>query len=182
MNYGPLEFAAYLRRKDAGRGESARVRAARDAAPPRTVANRLGIVSGPPEMRRVARDPQVEPVHVYEAIATRTESVEAPGPVPVTVRSRHLVVLVLSAHQEMDWRIECVAGTRLAAVLVAGCGNSRVHGAGEVPVASIGGFYAFRRGSEEFRHLEDQVRRLTGQGVARFHSEYSAGGFDARFD
>jgi hypothetical protein len=34
MNFGPLEFADYLRRKDAARGgESATVRAARAAAP-----------------------------------------------------------------------------------------------------------------------------------------------------
>ena len=33
MNYGPLEFAAYLQRKDDGQEESAAVRAARDAAP-----------------------------------------------------------------------------------------------------------------------------------------------------
>jgi hypothetical protein len=181
MNFGPLEFAAYLRRRDAGRGESATVLAARDAAPPRTVANRLTIVSGPPEMRRVARDPDAMPVHVYEAIVTRTDEAHPAQPVKVTVRSPHFVVLVLSAHQEMTWDIERIAGTRLAAVLIAGRGAARVRGAG-APVASIGGFYAFRRGSGEFRHLEDHVRRLTGQGVARFRSEYSPTAFEAFFD
>jgi len=182
MNFGPLEFADYLRRKDLGRGESAKVRAARDAAPPRTAANRLTIVSGPREMRRVARDPDAVPVHVYEAIVTRMDAKGRSEPIKVSVRSPHYVVLVLSGHQEMTWEIERLAGTRLAAVLMAGRGPCQVRGAGEAPVSSIGGFYAFRRGSGEFRHLEDQVRRLTGQGVARFRSEYSATGFEAHFD
>ena len=179
MNFGPLEFAAYLRRKDATRNESAKVAAARDAAPPRSVANRLTIVSGPREMRRVARDPNAVPVHVFEAIATRTEA--GTGPMKVVVESPHIVVLVLSAHQEVTWQIEPMAGTRLAAVLLAGCGQAQVHGAGDAPVSSIGGYYAFRRGSGEFRHLEDHVRRLTGQEVARFRGEYSDTGFEASF-
>jgi len=33
MNYGPLEFAAYLKRKKKGKPESAAVKAARAAAP-----------------------------------------------------------------------------------------------------------------------------------------------------
>jgi hypothetical protein len=180
MNYGPREFAAYLRRKDAERNESAKVVAARDAAPPRSVANRLAIIAGPREMRRVARDPDAVPVHVFEAIATRTEA--GAGPMKIVVESPHFVVLVLSAHQEVTWQIQSVAGTRLAAVLLAGCGQAQVHGAGAAPVSSIGGYYAFRRGCGEFRHLEDQVRRLTGQGVARFRSEYSGTGFDVRFE
>lgn len=182
MNYGPLEFAAYLRRKEAGRAESARVQAARDAAPPRAVANRLTIVSGPREMRRVARDPNAVPVHVYEAIVTRLDALRRTEPVKVSVRSPHFVVLVLSGHHEMTWEIERLAGTRLAAVLVAGRGGCQVRGAGDVPVSSIGGYYAFRRGSGEFRHLEDHVRRLTGQPIARFRSEYAATGFQAFFD
>jgi hypothetical protein len=182
MNFGPLEFADYLRRRDAGRGESERVRAARDAAPPRAVANRLTIVSGPREMRRVARAPDAVPVHVFEAIVTRLDAARRSEPVRVAVRSPHYVVLVLSGHQEMTWQIECLGDTRLAAVLMAGRGPCRVRGAGDVPVSSIGGFYAFRRGSGEFRHLEDHVRRLTGQGVARFRGEYSATHFEAFFD
>lgn len=182
MNFGPVEFAAYLRRKGVGTGDSATVRAALDASPPRAVANRLTIVSGPREMRRVARDPGAVPVHVYEAIATRTDSREADEPVTVTVRSPHFVVLVLSAHQDVTWQIARVADTRLAAVLLAGSGQSQVRGAGDARVSSLGGFYAFRRGSGEFRHLEDHVRRLTGQSVARFRGEYAASGFEAFFD
>ena len=53
MTYGPMEFAAYLKRKDAGRGESAAVKAAREAAPmtapgARPEDNRLTIISGGP--------------------------------------------------------------------------------------------------------------------------------------
>ena len=67
MNYGPLEFAAYLKRKDTSRGESAAVRAAREAAPKASPVerenNRLTIISGGPMLTRVARDAQVEAVH-----------------------------------------------------------------------------------------------------------------------
>jgi hypothetical protein len=45
MNYGPLEFAAYLRRKPEG-AEPATVRAARAAAPPPRQVNGLVIVTG----------------------------------------------------------------------------------------------------------------------------------------
>jgi|SRR5688572_2475813 len=182
MNFGPLEFSTYLRRKDAARAESAEVKAARAAAPPlRAAANRLTVVSGPREMRRAARDPNVIPVHVYEAITTRTDAASATEPVNVRVSSVHSVVLVLSSHQAITWRIERTAGTSLEAVLIAGCGHSRVLGAGDATIASLGGFYAFRRGSGEFRHLEDHVRRLTGRGIARFDSACSAAKFDAYF-
>lgn len=181
MNFGPMELAAYLRRKDAGCGDSAAVRAARDAVPPPS-SNRLTIVSGFKEMRRVPRDPTEIPVHVYEAIVTRTSPPSPDEPVRVQVKSPHSVVLVLSSHQPIDWQIERVADTRLEAVLVAGCGQSQVQGAGDAPVASIGGFYAFRRGSGEFRHLEDQVKRLTGRMVARFRCVYSSAHFDATFE
>jgi hypothetical protein len=183
MNFGPLELSSYLRRKDAAPRESAEVRAARDALPPqRPAANRLTIVSGPREMRRVARDPNVIPVHVYEAITTRTDATHGADPVRVVVSSVHSVVLVLSSHQSVSWRIERMPGTSLEAVLIAGCGQSRVFGAGDAQVASLGGFYAFRRGSSEFRHLEDHVRRLTGRGIARFHSACSATQFEACFE
>jgi hypothetical protein len=51
MNYGPLEFAALLKRKGADTGESAAVRAAREAAPVSAAGelpmiNRLTVISG----------------------------------------------------------------------------------------------------------------------------------------
>jgi hypothetical protein len=182
MNFGPLEFSAYLRRRDAARSETAEVRAARDAVPSAApAANRLTIVTGPREMRRVARDPNVIPVHVYEAITTRTDAA-SDEPVRVAVRSVHSVVLVLSSHQPVTWRIERLPCTSLEAVLIAGCGRSRVFGAGDATVTSLGGFYAFRRGSGEFRQLEDHVQRLTGRGIARFRSAYSSARFEAYFE
>ena len=48
----------------------------------------------------------------------------------------------------------------LTAVLMSGYGESTVAGAGAALVTSIGGFYAFKRGSAEFRHLEDEVHAL----------------------
>src|SRR5678815_1921976 len=69
MNYGPIEFAAYLRRRQSRAGESAAVKAARDAAPvPPLERNRLSVVSGAQELTRSARNP-VLTVGVFEAIA-----------------------------------------------------------------------------------------------------------------
>src|SRR5690349_12148442 len=101
MNYGPLEFAAYLKRKDSARGESATVRAAREAAPRNSPkdreSNRLTVISGGPLKSRLARDAQVEAVCVYEAVAVRAPYAPEPAePVRVVVReSRRPVVLVL---------------------------------------------------------------------------------------
>ena len=66
MNYGPLEFAAYLRRKNAGSGESATVKAAREAAPIPApgglpVINRLTVISGGPLRPRKAAAPVDSP-------------------------------------------------------------------------------------------------------------------------
>ena len=49
-----------------------------------------------------------------------------------------------------------------------GGNHSTVAGVEDVPVISIGGFYAFRAGSEEFRHLENEVLRATGCGIHGF--------------
>ena len=61
----------------------------------------------------------------------------------------------------------------LEAVLLSGYGESTVTGAGNALVTSIGGFYAFKRGSAEFKHLEKEVRRCTGRNIERFQSEYA---------
>jgi hypothetical protein len=177
MNYGPMEFAKYLQRKGAGRGESAAVKAAREAAPPR---NRLSVISGGAMTRRTARDAQVEAVSVYEAVAVRPpstpESVEA---VSVVVRdSLRPVVLVLSSHQTVHWRIALAAGASLSAVLLSGYGESTVAGAGNALVSSIDGFYAFKRGLAEFKHLESEVRRCTGRNIEKFQSAYAGHRFE----
>jgi hypothetical protein len=184
MNYGPLEFAAYLKRKDARRGESATVKAARKAAPRslprnRPENNRLTVISGGPLRPRATRDAQVQAVCVYEAVAVRApfapESVE---PVKVVVRESHRpVVLVLSSHQTVQWEISLAAGAVLNAVLLSGYGESTVKGAGAALVTTIGGFYAFKHGSAEFRHLESEVRRCTGRDIERFHSEFACNSF-----
>lgn len=179
MNYGPLEFAAYLERKDTARGESAAVRAAREAAPKAPPAgrenNRLTIISGGPMLTRVRRNAEVEAVCVYEAVAVRAPYAPAPlEPVRVLVReSRRPVVLVLSSHQTVQWEISLERGANLEAVLLAGYGESTVTGVGNTLMASIGGFYAFKRGSAEFKHLEKEVRRCTGRNIERFQSEYA---------
>ena len=180
MNYGPMEFAAYLKRKGAARGESAVVKAARQAAPKsvprgRHEGNRLTVISGGPLRPRLAGTAQVEAVCVYEAVAVRALfAPEADEPVSVVVRrSSRPVVLVLSSHQTVRWEIVLEPGAALSAVLLSGYGESTVMGAGSAPVSSIGGFYAFKHGSAEFKHLETEVRRCTGRIIESFQSEYA---------
>jgi len=170
MNFGPLEFVAYLRHKQARRREPAAVKAARAAAPvPPPEHNRLTVVSGPRQMRRSARGAALDTVAVFEAIAGPMTDVAAGRPVWVRMTSAAgPLVLVLSSHQAVRWNLELAPRAMLVAVLLAGRGESTVEGAGAVPVISIGGFYAFRRGSQEFRHLENEVLRATGCTIHNF--------------
>jgi hypothetical protein len=179
MNYGPLEFAEFLARKGATQNDSAAVRAARDAAPDTRPANRLTIVSGITSLMRLARTAHVEAVSVYEAVAVHSPRIARPhAPVAVLVRaSSRPAVLVLSSHQAVQWELALEPGAALHAVLLSGYGDSRVHGAGDAVVASIGGFYAFKRGSAEFRHLESEVMRCTGRHIDTFQSVYAGRSF-----
>jgi hypothetical protein len=185
MNYGPLEFAAYLNRKENGKKESAAVKAARAAAPkPRPSENQLTIISGSGLLPRLARDAQVEAVSVYEAVAMRAPCTpRSNGPVTVLVRAAlRPVVLVLSSHQAVAWELDVMPGASLAAVLISGYGESTVAGAGDALVSSIGGFYAFKRGSAEFKHLEDEVLRCTGRNIENFQSVYAGNAFEVGGD
>lgn len=183
MNYGPLEFGVYLKRRETGQDESAEVRAARAAAPEsRPEENRLTVVSGPNELRTLARDAQVEAVSVYEAIVDRAPG-QVSGPVRVRIQKAwRPIVLVLSSHQPVSWQIEPADGVDLRAVLLAGSGESRLSGAPQVPVTSIGGFYAFKRGSLEFRHLEREVMRFTGCAIEHFYGAYAEDQFEVGMD
>ena len=178
MNFGPLEFAAYLRRTNDRQLDSATVCAARAAAPEVKPANRLTILTGKRPLARLARAAEVDAVSVYEAVAL---PVSKSGPAPVRVvlwPALRPVVLVLSSHQAVDWQIESQAGAQLLAVLLSGYGESTVTGSGAAPVASIGGFYAFERGSTEFQHLECEVLRCTGHHIDRFQSMYAGDRFE----
>ena len=142
MNFGPLEFAAYLRRKGAPERDSAAVAAARAAVvAPRPQQNQLTIVSGPRELTHSRTDREVT---VFEAIVTQTATLPRIGkPVSVAVGATQLpVVLVLSSHQPVCWRIELEPSARLKAVLLAGFGESRVSGAGDARVTSMAGTFA----------------------------------------
>jgi len=181
MNYGPLEFAAYLKRKREGKKESAAVKAARAAAPrSRPEKNQLTVLSGTGLLPRLARTAQVNAVSVYEAVAMGAPG--APrlhGPVRVLVRAAlRPVVLVLSSHQTVEWELTLAPGATLAAVLLSGYGESTVAGAGSALVSSIGGFYAFKRGSAEFKHLEQEVMRCTGRNIEHFQSVYAGDTFE----
>lgn len=180
MNFGPLEFAAHLRRKEARKGESAAVRAARAAAPVVKPANQLAIVSGPSRLSDLARTAQIEAVSVYEAVAMGAPAMNhAAGPVFVVVRpTLRPIVLVLSSHRTVEWRLDVLPGAALAAVLLSGYGESTVGGAGNAVIESIGGFYAFKRGSAEFRHLEQEILRCTGRTIENFQSVYAGNTFE----
>jgi hypothetical protein len=179
MNFGPLEFADYLRRSEP-RPESDTIRAARAAKPqPSSLINLLTVVSGPRTLPAVARVPSVEAVSVYEAVAMGSPGEpRSVGAVEVSVRktSRPLV-LVLSSHQPVEWRLSCQPGATLAALLLSGYRQSTVVGAEPTLVHRIGGFYAFRRGSAEYRHLESEVLRCTGRPIDNFQSMHSGSSF-----
>jgi hypothetical protein len=183
MNFGPLEFGEYLKGKDARNQESAAVEAARHAAPvhvPVEGNNELTIISGRQALSLLDRAAQVEAVSVYEAVAMRPPSSPLKhGPVQVVLRrTPNPVVLVLSSHQTVEWELEVAEGAELKAVLLSGYGESTVAGAGRAQVASIGGFYAFKRGSAEYRHLEDEVLRCTGHNIENFQSVYAGHRFE----
>jgi hypothetical protein len=180
MNYGPLEFADYLRRNES-HTDSAMVRAARAAKPqPATPENLLSVRSGPGTLTVRSPSARIEAVSVYEAVAVNPPSVPpGPGMVSVLVRDTRLpVVLVLSSHQAVEWRVTCAPGAVLAALLISGFGDSTVVGALEAPVHRIGGFYAFRRGSAEYQHLESEVLRCTGRSIDSFQSVYAGSSFE----
>src|SRR5687768_2749690 len=121
MNYGQLEFAAYLRRT-APRGESATVRAARAAAPGAPQLSRLTLVS---RTRTCATVSAAERADVYEAVALTA----APRQGDVWVRLQSAsrpAVLVLSSHQAVRWQLSCAPDARIEAVLLSGYGDSTV--------------------------------------------------------
>jgi len=185
MNYGPLEFAVYLQRKNMGRVESATVKAAREAAPhapmsARPENNRLTVISGGPLRPAFARAVQARPVRVFEAVAICPPiGLQTRRPIEILVRESHSpVVLVLSSHRVVRWQIEFMPGASLEAVLLAGYGKSAVNGTGDALVASIGGFYAFKQGSVEFRHLEREVMRCTGRKIEKYQCVYAGNRFD----
>ena len=87
-------------------------------------------------------------------------------------------MLVLSSHQTVHWELALEPGATLRAVLLSGYGESTVAGAGDALVSSIGGFYAFKRGSAEFKHLESEVMRCTGRDIDTFQSVYAGRSFE----
>jgi hypothetical protein len=145
---------------------------------------RLTVVSGRKVLDRVAREARVEAVSVYEAVAMRAPcSPVSDAPVKVLVRAtRRPVVLVLSSHQTVRWELMLAPGAVLNAVLLSGYRESTVAGAGEAVMSSIGGFYAFKRGSAEFKHLESEVMRCTGRNIENFQSMYAGNSFEIGAD
>jgi hypothetical protein len=180
MNFGPLEFGAWLRRLEAREEDSGAV-CTPDAVPrPVTETHGIAVISGPaePVPLRAARG---DAVSVYEAILDRAE--DRADPVRVRVQPAwRPVVLVLSSHLPVCWQIEAAAGADLRGIVLAGSGESRVTGASAVPVGSLGGIFAFKRGSAEFQLLEREVLRCTGCSIEHFHGTYAEDHFDVGLD
>jgi hypothetical protein len=182
MNYGPLEFGAWLRRRDANHAESAEVRAAREAAPrPVVDGDRLSVIAARGQLAPLLQNARGDAVSVYEAILDRAQDRSDPVRVRVQPAWRP-VVLVLSSHQPVHWQIQADPGVDLRAILLAGSGESQVTGAQRIPVSSMGGFYAFKLGSLEFRHLEQEVLRCTGCAIQHFFGMYAEDQFDVGLD
>lgn len=179
MNYGPLEFADYLQRN--GRpDESATVKAARATQPAGARAvNEVRVVSGPRALTDLLPAPRGS-VLVYEAVAMNPPGdPRRPGVVRVLIKpTQRPVVAVVTSHQPVEWRISREPGASLSAVLLSGFGHSTVLGAEGATVHRIGGFCAFKRGSEAYLHLESEVRRCTGCAIAEFESNYAGDHFE----
>lgn len=172
MNYGPLEFADYLRRNDRT-AESATVTATRAAQPAvGEPVNQLRVVSGPRTLTAVAEAARLARVSAFEAVTMSPPcDPRCPGAVRVLVKATDRpVVLVLSSHQPVEWHVSRAPGATLLALLLSGYGQSRVLGAEDAAVHRIGGFSAFKRGSPTYRHLESEVQRCTGCRIAHFES------------
>ena len=182
MNYGPLEFGAWLRRQETRDDDSAEMRAAREAAPqPIAEGHRLPVPSGAPGLTPPLHNARGDAVSVYEAILDRAQ--DRGDPVRVRVQPAwRPVVLVLSSHQPVQWQIEADPDADLRAILLAGSGDSRVTGAQRIPVSAMGRFYAFKLGSREFRHLEQEVLRCTGCAIEHFFGMYAEDQFDVGLD
>ena len=88
------------------------------------------------------------------------------------------MVLVLSSHQAVQWELTVEPGATLRAVLLSGFGESTVKGAGDATISSIGGYYAFKHGSPEFKHLESEVMRCTGRPIGSLQSVYAGKSFE----
>jgi hypothetical protein len=82
----------------------------------------------------------------------------------------------------VHWQIQADPGADLRAILLAGSGESQVTGAQRIPVSSMGGFYAFKLGSLEVRHLEQEVLRCTGCAIEHFFGMYAEDHFDVGLD
>lgn len=179
MNYGPLEFADYLQR--IGRpDDSATVKAARAAQPSAArPVNEVRVVSGPRALTE-SQSTSRGRVVVYEAVAMNPPGdPRRPGVVRVLIGpTEQPLVVVLTSHQRVEWRISREPGASLSAVLLAGFGHSTVLGDVGATVHRIGGFCAFKRGSEAYLHLESEVLRCTGRAIAAFKSVYAGDHFE----
>jgi len=177
MNFGPLEFADYLRRRGEDRSDLPTVRAARAAAPAPSSVKHFDVLSGPRAWPPRLYQKRLDPACVFEAVATcPTNESFVPDVVRVMVKAmRRPAVLVLSSHQGVEWQVELDPGTRVVAVMLGGFGYSTVAGVEPALVHRIGGFYAFKPGSVEYRHLESEVRRCTGRDIAGFQQSVYTG-------
>jgi hypothetical protein len=128
-----------------------------------------GLALGP--LEELGKTAEVEAIGIYEPRARD-------GYVQVHVReSKRPLILVLSAYEGTKWVITLEPGAHLAAVLYGGYEEAQLFGGGEAKQFRLGRTYAYKRESDEYARLEEEVRRWTGQSISRFNGKYAGDTF-----
>lgn len=138
------------------------------------------VIAGP--IATAAGDAAIEAVGVYQSSSYDSRRpgmrATAPGPVNVLVkRAEKPIVLVLSSHEPVHWRVSLSSGAELRAVLLSGYHDSTVSGIGDVRVVNLGRMYAHEQGSGSFSQLQTEVMRWTGKPIESFQGRYSGNSF-----
>jgi hypothetical protein len=136
-----------------------------------------------PLVRDLPADVRVEAVGVYEGQrppgpTPRHNAVRTPRPVDLTIGATDRpLMLVLSSHEPVIWRITAGAGARVGHILLSGHGESAVVGLRGVEVTRIGGAYAYQLGAGGYAQLNGQVLQYVGRSIERFQGGYTGTSF-----
>jgi hypothetical protein len=145
----------------------------RNWAPDRPIVRPAGGLGGPAlgPLEELGKTAEVEAIGIYEPRARD-------GSVQVHVReSERPLILVLSAYEDTKWVITLEPGARLAAVLYGGYEEAQLFGGGDAKQFRLGRTYAYKRESDEFARLDEEVRRWTGRPIGRFNGKYAGDTF-----
>jgi hypothetical protein len=125
------------------------------------------------------KDAQVHAVGVYEAEGAPTRKFReagVPSPVDVIVRkSNSPIVLVVSSYEPVIWRVTIMPGAKVSAILLSGNSElSKVMGAGDTRVVTMGQSYAYEMGGQKHLALDQEVVRWTGRRIQSLQGRYKA--------